>query len=208
MVAILIHGLGQGASSWERTIGYLDDNRSIHCVDLYSLVRTDEINYHNLYQGFVEYCEDFDEPIDICGLSLGGVLALNYAIDYPGKIKSLILIGTQYKMPKTILSIQHTIFRLMPKSIFENTGLDKLNFIHLSKSLTHLDFSSQLLEIKCPVMMICGDKDIVNKKASQRLQQHIEGSRLAIIENAGHEVNSDNPEKLARVIDDFWCTIQ
>lgn len=207
MVSILIHGLGQGASSWKETIGYLDENRSIYCVDLYSLVRTSEIDYRNLYQALVEYCNRFDEPIHICGLSLGGVLALNYAIDYPEKVNTLTLIGTQFKMPKVLLSIQHAIFYLLPKSTFENTGLDKRNFLNLSKSLTNLDFSHQLLEIKCPVMMICGEKDIVNKKASRHLHQHIKGSRLAIIENAGHEVNLDNPGKLAKVISGFWCTI-
>lgn len=208
MVSILIHGLGQDASSWDKTINYLDEKRSTHCVDLFSLISTNEINYNNLYDLFVEYCEGFDEPVHLCGLSLGGILALNYAIDYPEKTKSLILIGTQYKMPKILLSVQNTIFRLMPKSVFYNTGLVKINFIKLSKSLTVLDFSKQLSEIERSVLVICGEKDFANKKASRRLHQQIEGSRLEMIENAGHEVNLDNPEKLAKVLADFWCAIQ
>lgn len=45
-------------------------------------------------------CDKFDEPIDWCGLSLGGVLALNYAIERPDKVKSLVLIATPYMIPK------------------------------------------------------------------------------------------------------------
>ena len=32
----------------------------------------------------------------------------------------------------------------------------------------------------------------------------IKNSKFKIIENSGHEVNVDNPKKLARVIYDFW----
>ena len=35
--------------------------------------------------------------LNLCGLSLGAVLALNYAIDFPKKVNSLILIAPQYE---------------------------------------------------------------------------------------------------------------
>ena len=39
--------------------------------------------------------DEIEEDICLCGLSLGGVLALNYAIEHPGKIKVLVLIARQ-----------------------------------------------------------------------------------------------------------------
>ena len=44
-------------------------------------------------------CFESLTDICLCGLSLGGVLALNYAIEHPEKIKGMVLIATQYKMP-------------------------------------------------------------------------------------------------------------
>lgn len=41
-------------------------------------------------------CDSFDVKIDLCGLSHGGVLALNYACVHPEKVHSLVLIATQY----------------------------------------------------------------------------------------------------------------
>ena len=41
-------------------------------------------------------------------------------------------------------------------------------------------------------------KDKINKKASLELQQQIENAEIAIIENAGHEVNTDNPTLLGQ----------
>ena len=53
--------------------------------NLPDLVHSKEVTYDNLYAAFSDYCNQYDEPIDLCGLSLGGVLALNYAIQYPKK---------------------------------------------------------------------------------------------------------------------------
>ena len=66
-----------------------------------------------------------DEKIDLCGLSLGGVLSLNYAIEYPHKINSLVLIAPQYKMPVNLLKVQNLLFRFMPKAAFQSTGFEK-----------------------------------------------------------------------------------
>ncbi len=48
---------------------------------------------------------------NLCGISLGGILALNYVLDFPDKVKSLVLIGISHKVPKVMFSIQNIIFR-------------------------------------------------------------------------------------------------
>ena len=95
------------------------------CPNLPDLVHSKEVTYDNLYAAFSDYCNQYDEPIDLCGLSLGGVLALNYAIQYPKKVRSLVLIATQYKMPKKLLKFQNLLFRFMPKSMFQQMGFRK-----------------------------------------------------------------------------------
>ena len=42
------------------------------------------------------------------------------------------------------------------------------------------------------------------KKASLELQQQIENAEIAIIENAGHEVNTDNPTLLGQKLNVFF----
>ena len=53
-----------------------------------------------LYGAFAEYCDHVGRAVHLCGLSLGGILALNYALDFPEKVKTLVLIGTPHKIPK------------------------------------------------------------------------------------------------------------
>ena len=118
MQNIYLHGLGQNSSSWDKTITYFTKQDHVLCPELFSLCTERSLTYKNLYQAFSAYCDSISDPVNICGLSLGAVLALNYTIDHPEKVKSLILIAAQYKMPKTLLKFQNIVFKFMPESTF------------------------------------------------------------------------------------------
>lgn len=201
---IFIHGLGQDASSWNKTVACLGEQFPASCPDLFRLLGNKEPFYTNLYRAFSEYCETSTEPVCLCGLSLGAILALHYALDQPGKVHSLVLIGAQYKMPKFMLGVQNAIFHLMPKASFQKLGLSKSGVIQLSKSLTTVDFSRRLTDVRCSSLILCGEKDKANMKAAQGLAGHISGAELRKIAGAGHEANRDAPEKLAAAISEFW----
>jgi len=120
MQYVLIHGLGQKSSSWDSVIKYMPESFQAVCPDLFAFINGDEANYLNLYRAFADFCNEMPQPLNLCGLSLGGVLALNYATDNPEKVKSLVLIATQYKMPKTLLKVQAIIFKTLPKFFSKN----------------------------------------------------------------------------------------
>lgn len=205
MQNMLIHGLGQDSSSWNKVISYMGGQDNVICPDLSLFLGDRDITYLNLYKSFSQYCDSFSEPLNLCGLSLGGVLALNYSIDNPSKVKSLILIGTQYKMPKLLLKFQNIIFRLMPERLFKGMGIRKKDFIKLTNSMMNLNFSENLKDISCPALVICGEKDKVNKKATNNIAKYIIKSEIQFIKNAGHEVNTDSSKELAEIIKGFYC---
>ena len=203
MVHIFVHGLGQIPTSWDNTIETIKYLDNICCPNLCEMLKDKDVTYSALYSSFAEYCNKFDEPINFCGLSLGGVLALNYAIENPMKVNSLVLIAVQYKMPKGLLKFQNFIFRFMPPKMFEETGFSKKDFITLSKTMMDIDFSNTLDSVSCPVLLFCGEKDKANRKASEKLSGILKDNSFEIIENASHEVNIDNPEKLATLLQAF-----
>ena len=205
MAKILIHGSGHKAASWNETISHMENSDDILCPNLVSILEGKEANYTNLYSSFIEYCGKIDGPIHLCGISLGGILALNYALDFPEKTKTLILIGTPYKVPKAAFALQNMIFRFLPKSVFENMAFDKKDTFALGNSMKSLDFSDRVQNIKCPALIICGKKDNANMKSAYYLAQNIKNAELKIIENAGHVVNEDAPEVLAKILDEYYC---
>ncbi|AIY83300.1 alpha/beta hydrolase [Clostridium baratii] len=204
MQYILIHGLGQNSSSWNKTISYMVEQDHVICPELSSFLKEGDITYANLYHTFSEYCDNISEPLNLCGLSLGAVVALNYAIDNPEKVKSLILIAAQYEMPKVLLKLQNIIFRFIPETSFKNMGIMKKDFIKLTTSMMNLNFSKSLKNIPCPVLVVCGEKDSANKKASKNLAESITKAEIQFIKNAKHEVNIDAPKELAEILNDFY----
>lgn len=204
MVYVFIHGLGQSSSSWDNVISYLPRHYRATCPDLVRMVNHKDVTYNNLYNSFVKYCEDIDEPLHLCGLSLGGILALNYVVDFPDKVKSLVLIGAQYEMPKLLLKFQNSIFRFMPKSAFGKMGFKKEHFIQLTNSMVDLNFSKDLIDISCDTLIVCGEKDHANRNASKNLLELIPKSKIQFITNASHEINVQEPKKLAEILEDFY----
>ena len=201
---IFVHGSGHKATSWEKTISYMTNNEDIVCPNLSSILEGKEASYENLYSSFVKYCNEFDGQIHLCGLSLGGILALNFALDFPQKVKTLVLIGTPYKVPKVAFSFQNIIFRFLPKSIFESMAFDKKNTFAFGDTMKNLDFSDRVKNIKCPTLILCGKKDSANMKSADYLSQSIRSAELKIIENTGHVVNEENPKALADILDEYY----
>lgn len=138
MKNILIHGLGQNSKDWD-TIKNELETRGISPIvpDLFDLTKGRELDYPTVYQAFSELCESYKDKLNLCGLSLGGLLALNYAIQYPKKINSLVLIGTPFEIPKGLLKFQNFVFKLIPKSAFhqrQGIGRKLWNFLRENSS--------------------------------------------------------------------------
>lgn len=204
---IFLHGLGQTDDVWSPTIQIMKNKTDCLRPNLSDWLTDKTPCYQTLYETLENYCTLFDEPLNLCGLSLGGILALQYGIEHPDKVRSLVLIGTQYTMPKRLLKFQNLIFRLMPASKFQKTGFEKAAFISLCKSMMDLEFTDDLSKISCRTLVVCGEHDKANKPASLQLRQRIPNAKLRIIPHAAHEVNVDNPAALGHTLNCFFNSI-
>lgn len=79
--------------------------------------------------------------------------------------------------------------------------------IRLCNTMMELDFSDSLNQVSCPVLVICGEKDKANKKASIELAHSLKYSQFKEIPETGHEVNLESPEKLASLLQEFYNSI-
>lgn len=204
MTYILIHGLGQLPISWDKTLSYFPNDIEVFCPHLSEFVNNQNVTYEKLYKEFENQCNLKKSSLCLCGISLGAVLAMQYTLTYPQNVKSLIMIAPQYKMPTLLLSLQNAVFRMLPKSAFQKMGFAKKDIISLTKSMKKLDFTNRIKGISCPSLIICGQNDTSNKNAAKKMANSILTAQIAFIENAGHEVNVEAPEKLAILIKEFW----
>lgn len=202
MRTILLHGLGQTPDSWAAVAKSLDGE--VLCPSLFSSARGAGADYQTLYRTFEGYCEELSGPARLCGLSLGGIVALRYAIEHPERVEALTLIGTPCAMPKRLLKFQNLIFRFLPQGMFREMGLSREDFISLTSSMMNLDLRKDLGKIACPCLVLCGERDRANRKAALELQKAIPKAELAWIPGAGHEANTDAPWELCEILKNFY----
>lgn len=198
MKIVFLHGLGQTAQDWNSVTEQVSCSDTA-CPELFSLDEQD-ITYSNVFAQLERKYGDTAEPFVLCGLSLGAILALDYAIQHRDQVSSLILIGVQYKVPTLLLDFQNLLFRCMPRKAFATLGISKNDMIQLSHSMRSLDFKTELNKVECPVTIVCGEKDYANKKAAKQLNALLPQSQLQIIPGVGHEVNKCAPEAIAAIL--------
>lgn len=195
MKTVFLHGLGQTAKDWQEVIRHASLG-DVDCPDLFSQLGEDA-SYCRVLMDLEERYRDTAEPFRICGLSLGGVLALDYAARHGEQVASLVLIGAQYRVPTHLVDFQNLVFRCMPEKAFGPMGMTKKETIQLSRSMRCLDLTGQLRNIQCPVTILCGEKDRANLKASKLLKENLPQGKLHIIPGVGHEINKFAPEAIA-----------
>lgn len=200
---IFLHGLGQGPDSWAEPLRCL--GREALCPNLPSLLEGRPATYDALRQALFTYCRALPEPLHLCGLSLGGVLALQYASEYP--TASLVLIGTPLEIPRGLLRLQSAMFRLLPARAFRGSGFAKADLLSLTGSMADLELRAGLERVKCPVLLLCGQRDRANRRSAEALKRRLPQAALRWIPNAGHEVNRDAPEALAALLREFYASL-
>ncbi len=198
-MTVYLHGLGQTPAAWDKTLAALGEEDA-QCPHMGQLLERGAGSYDGLYKAFEGYCGELDGKLELRGLSVGAILALHYALDHPERVSSLVLIAGRVKSPRVLLALQNVIFSLMPETAFAGSGLKKAQMKGLCRSMAGLNLSGRLGEVSCPTLVLCGDQDKANRKEAETLVKGIPGARLGFIPGAGHEVNQDAPEVLAKTI--------
>lgn len=100
---VIMHGFLGMSDNW-KTLGtqYASEGYQVHMLDLRNHGRSlhsDEFNYELMVQDLYEYCEQNNlGTIDLMGHSMGGKVAMFFAMKYPEKLDKLIIadIGPKY----------------------------------------------------------------------------------------------------------------
>ncbi len=201
MKLLLIHGLGQSGIEWKFVRNQLDRFGIQTSVPaLYDLVGKKTMTFENLLQSFEHYCALQNDELILCGISLGGILAIEYAKRNPDKVAGLILISMPYKIPKVAFSLQNIVFRMAPVKFFQSMKMGKEQCLSLLDSMKELKISENLETLFMNTLLIYGEKDKINQKGMIEMQARIPYAQLKIIPKAGHEVNKDQPNYLANKI--------
>jgi len=167
-------------------------------------------------------------PAHVVGISMGGVIAQQFALDFPGMIRRLVLANTFAVLrPATTsgwfyflrrLILVHTLglaaqARFVAGRIFPEPHQAPLRELLISSisradprayrramvSLGTFDSRSRLAKIKAPTLVITGANDTtVGTLRQKSLAEAIPGARQVVIPEAGHAVSVDQADRFNR----------
>ena len=227
---LLIHGYTDSSFSYSRVIPLLDKRYRILAIDQRGHGETDKPENGYEMSGLAGDAAAFLDAMGISsatvvGHSMGSFVAMQTALDHPGKVQRLVLIGTAAKagndVVKELLDAVGTLtdpvphrfaydFQIgtssssLPKEFIEGVVNESLRLPAnvWKKALAGVaarDFTPDLKKIGVPVMIFWGEKETVFKRAEQEpLIKGLPNTRFIVYPESGHAPNWDQPERFAK----------
>lgn len=113
-LVLLIHGFGASVEWWERNVTALSARHRVYALDLPGFGRSERLPEAlslSMAAGFVQrFLDAMDVPrVHVVGNSLGGLIAMLFAIQFPEAVERLVLVSAAGFARQV-----HWIFRLLP----------------------------------------------------------------------------------------------
>lgn len=91
---VLLHGWGMNSAVWEPQIKALTKHFTLHLVDLPGMGLSRPTEPYHLHSLAGKISEMLPANADVVGWSLGGLIGMRVALDYPDLVRKLVLIGS------------------------------------------------------------------------------------------------------------------
>ncbi|OQY81007.1 MAG: hypothetical protein B6D42_11970 [Anaerolineae bacterium UTCFX5] len=219
-VVVLVHGAGGTHLDWPRAV------RQVGCLAV-------DLNGHYKSAGdghadMAGHADDLAALLDalgidraiVCGHSMGGAVALTFAIQHPDRMLGMALISTGARLrvnPEILRRAEHD-----PDSL-DAFLLDYLWAGDPSKrgprqrpavvardylAANAFDARPWLDAIRMPTLVLCGTADrMTPPKLSEAIAAAIPGAELHLIEGAGHMLQLERPTAVAEYLTGWVATL-
>lgn len=201
-----LHGLGGSPLSWEEQVAKLPPELPARAPWLRGL-RPGGSERFTLADASADVL--LNRQLDgvstgaLVGHSLGAMVALQCALDDPESVSHLVLVAGQARPPKSVLSLQRVALRFVPSRRLAAQGVSKDKLLQALADGSHFDAQGSLGQVRCPTLVVCGARDRANLPASRHIAAAVPGSRLEIVEGAGHDVMREATPAFNALLYDF-----
>lgn len=222
---VLVHSLATDCTAWDAHAAHLSKNFKVLRYDVRGHGRssseappnTDTYSLELLASDLKILLDHVGaDRVHLVGISIGGMISQQFALDYPQYLSSLILVASTSHNPpqaqqawdKRIATarqqglealVEHFLARWFTDSFREtNTAaisrIGKLiaatnlqGFVRACEAIRNINLTAHLHEILVPTLVIVGNDDAGTPPAvSEVIASNIKGSKLVIIPNASH----------------------
>ena len=231
---VFIHGLGSSARDWENQIGFFSKIYQVILFDVRGHGKSDKppgpYSIPLFSRDLIALLEALQiGPVHVVGISMGGMIGLQLAVDAPELVKSLVVVNSGPEMVVRTLKERIQIWqrflivrllgmrkmgevlsgRLFPKP--EQGELRKIFVEHWAENdprayrdamsaLVGWSVSEQLEKIACPVLVVAADEDYTPIEAKSTYVKRLQHGELVVIADSRHATPVEQPDEFNKVV--------
>jgi 3-oxoadipate enol-lactonase len=232
---ILIHALGVDHRMWEQQYPALDAACTTFVYDVRGHGQSDIPSGPYSLSDFAEDLVGLMDALGLdqahlAGLSMGGMIAQQFAITRPDRIRSLVLADTTSEYNQEIRRqfaerariaeergmaplVEATMARWFTEE-FRSAHPDIIDHVRSILTSTHaigyaascravgeVDLTERLVSIAVPTLVLVGSKDVSTPPAmALRIHEYIPGSTYQIVPDAAHLSNVSSPDEFNQAV--------
>jgi len=231
---LFLHGVGSSRRTWKHQLEFFSSSYLAVAMDCRgygeSVTLADTVTMTAFAADATALINELDRgPANVCGLSMGGIVALTLWRDHPEVVRSLVLADTWACHPAAAAahaqrlaqidaaSMSELAQRRMPAVYGPHAAADLVEqgvqlFAAIRKEVYRAacadlwiaDRRQVAATVSVPTLVLVGERDsITPPHLSVELASLIPGSRLSVIPAAGHLSNEEAPEIFNREVAQF-----
>ncbi len=233
---LFIHGLGSSTLDWEHQISFFEKHYKTLSIDLrghgQTLGSDGKYSISLFANDVVAFLNEQKVKVHVVGISMGGLVAFQLAVDYPELVESMVIINSVVELPmdnpkvRKVIRLRKIVPRIMGmkmmgkvigKKVFPYPHQDDLrvliatrwatntmkDYLKSVNALAGWTVKDRLHEIEQAVLVLGAENDYTTAAEKQEYTDLLPNASLSIIPDTGHAVTLENPEAVNRIIFDF-----
>jgi len=234
---VMLHGLGSSSQDWEHQVPAFAAHYRVTTPDLRGFGRSAKPRGPYSIAQYAADVRSLLNELDIrrchlLGLSMGGAIAFQIALDDPGRLASLIIVNsspsfelsnwrrrlmawTRQLLPHVfgMRGLSHyVVSHLFPKPeqhelrarlIARGSSNDRDAYIAALHALKGWTVEKRLAEIGTPTLVISAEFDYTPVSEKERYVARMRNARLRVIPDSRHASHWDQPQRFNREVLDF-----
>jgi pimeloyl-ACP methyl ester carboxylesterase len=238
---LLIHGLGSSTEDWEYQVERLASRYTVVSYDVRGHGQTGKPRGRYSVAQFASDAAGLIErlglgPVHVHGISMGGMIAFQLAVDKPELVRSLTIVNSGPEMilrtmrQRIAIYQRFVIVRLMgmrkmgevlSKVLLPTPEQEKLRetfverwarnnpgaYLRALRALIGWSVSARLGTIRCPTLILTADQDYTPVAYKEFYMKAIPGARLVVVPDARHMLPVERPEPYNDAVMEFLSSV-
>jgi len=224
---VLVHGLGSDLTIWDAEIAAFAAHHRVTRFDVRGFGASDKppgpyspALFARDLDGLCQVCGV--ETAHVLGISMGGVIAQRLALDFPRRVRSLVLVSTSSEVgEKSVAAWQRLAARIErdgfdaqtadasrafsprfahahPEVVAEmgrrNAACDPLGYAAAARAVSDYHWTAELRRVTAPTLILQGlDDQLTPPGGAVKLSRALPHARLLMVADAGHNLPTEQP---------------